>query len=300
MNIMRSLILVAGVSLLAGCSFNKFDEVSALNDSSAAGSPFTQKLTSEYKAFVDSELNGMGDKADALHFARKGLASARGDVVMPEPIADWNLESQSGAIQELSNGRGRLVSVFDRGARELQPDLSAIAQARFDCWIEQQEENFQPDDIAACKKEFLDALQQLEGIVPPEAPAAPAPQQPFSDVDPNSQMRAENAMYLVFFDWDKYDINSGASAVLDSVAQEVKSRTLNGVNVVGHADKSGTDEYNQRLAMRRANAIKDALVARGVDGNMISVDGRGESDPLVDTPDGVREPANRRGEISFR
>lgn len=301
MNIMRTLILVAGVSALGACAdFNKFDEVSALNDASASGSPFTQRLTSEYKTFVNSELEDMGDQADALHFSRKGLAAARGDVVMPEPVSDWNL--QPGNVTELSTGRTRLVNVFDLGAREMQPDLSAVAQARFDCWIEQQEENFQPDDIAACKKEFLDALQQLEGIMPPAAPAAPAaaPQEPFGDVDPNAQMRAENAMYLVFFDFDKYDINTGAAAVLDSVAQEVRNRQLNGINVVGHADKSGTNAYNMRLATRRSNAIKDALIARGITGDMISTESRGEENPLVETPDGVREPANRRGEISFR
>ncbi len=298
MKILRALILVAGVSALTACAdFNKFDEVSALNSASASGSPFTQRLTAEYKTFVNSELNDMGDQADALHFSRKGLSSARGDVVMPEPVADWNL--QPAHVQELSNGRARLVNVFDLGAREMQPDLSAVAQARFDCWIEQQEENFQPDDIAACKKEFLDALQQLEGMMPPPAPPA-APEQPFDGIDPNQPMKAENAMYLVFFDFDKYDINPGAAAVLDSVAQEVRSRTINGLHVVGHADKSGTNAYNMRLATRRANAVKDALVARGLDGATITTESRGEENPLVDTPDGVREPANRRGEITFK
>lgn len=302
MTILRTLILVAGVATLSACAdFNKYDEVSALNDASASGSPFTQRLTSEYKDFVNSELKDMGDDADALHFSRKGLAAARGDAVMPEPVADWNLRDQSGAIQELSNGRGRLVAVYDRGARELQPDLAAVAQARFDCWIEQQEENFQQDDINACKSEFLNALQQLEGVLPPPvAPAPPAPAQPFGDVNPNEQMAPENAMYLVFFDFDKHDINTGAAAVLDSVAQEVRSRQLNGLHVVGHADKSGTNEYNMRLATRRANAIKDALVARGIDAGMVTTESRGEENPLVETPDGVREPANRRGEISFR
>lgn len=303
MNILRALVLVAGVATLSACAdFNKFDEVAALNNASASGSPFTQRLTAEYKTLVNEELS-FDDQADALHFSRKGLAAARGDAVMPEPIADWNLLEQSGAIQELTNGRTRLVNVYDRGARELQPDLSAVAQARFDCWIESQEENFKQDRINGCKREFLDALQQLEGALPPPAPPpapAPAPQDPFAGVDPNEQMRAENAMYLVFFDFDKYDINTGAAAVLDSVAQEVRSRNLNGLHVVGHADRSGSNSYNMRLGTRRANAIKDALAARGVSADMITTESRGEENPLVDTPDGVREPSNRRGEITFK
>lgn len=305
MNIMRALVLVAGVATLSACAdFNKYDEVAALNQATASGSPFTQRLTGEYKTFVNSELKNMSDKADALHFSRKGLAAARGDTVMPEPVADWNLQGQTGALQELINGRTRLVNVFDLGARELQPDLAAVAQARFDCWIEQQEENFQQDHINACKREFLEALQQLESIMPPPAPPvapapAPAAQDPFAGIDPNEQMRPENAMYLVFFDFDKYDINSGAAAVLDSVAQELRNRSA-GLHVVGHADRSGTNAYNMRLATRRANSIKDALVARGVSADSITTESRGEENPLVDTPDGVREPANRRGEVTFR
>lgn len=305
MNILRALVLVAGVATLSACAdFNKFDEVAALNNASASGSPFTQRLTAEYKALVNEELS-FDDQADALHFSRKGLAAARGDAVMPEPIADWNLLEQSGAIQELTNGRTRLVNVYDRGARELQPDLSAVAQARFDCWIESQEENFKQDRINGCKREFLEALQQLEGVLPPPAPPpapapAPAPQDPFAGIDPNEQMRAENAMYLVFFDFDKYDINTGAAAVLDSVAQEVRSRNLSGLHVVGHADRAGSNSYNMRLGTRRANAIKDALAARGVSADMITTESRGEENPLVDTPDGVREPSNRRGEITFK
>lgn len=303
MNILRALVLVAGVATLSACAdFNKFDEVAALNNASASGSPFTQRLTAEYKTLVNEELS-FDDQADALHFSRKGLAAARGDAVMPEPVADWNLLEQSGAIQELTNGRTRLVNVYDRGARELQPDLSAVAQARFDCWIESQEENFKQDRINGCKREFLEALQQLEGALPPPAPPpapAPAPQAPFAGVDPNEQMRAENAMYLVFFDFDKYDINTGAAAVLDSVAQEVRSRNLSGLHVVGHADRSGSNSYNMRLGTRRANAIKDALAARGVSADIITTESRGEENPLVDTPDGVREPSNRRGEITFK
>jgi OOP family OmpA-OmpF porin len=303
MNILRALVLVAGVATLSACAdFNKFDEVAALNNASASGSPFTQRLTAEYKTLVNEELS-FDDQADALHFSRKGLAAARGDAVMPEPVADWNLLEQSGAIQELTNGRTRLVNVYDRGARELQPDLSAVAQARFDCWIESQEENFKQDRINGCKREFLEVLQQLEGALPPPAPPpapAPAPQDPFAGVDPNEQMRAENAMYLVFFDFDKYDINTGAAAVLDSVAQEVRSRNLSGLHVVGHADRSGSNSYNMRLGTRRANAIKDALAARGVSADIITTESRGEENPLVDTPDGVREPSNRRGEITFK
>lgn len=292
-------MIVAAVTALTACDFNKFDEVDALNEAQPVGSPFTQKLTSEYKAFVNDE-KGISDHADGLHFARKGLASARGDVVMPEPLGDWNVPAET--MNELSLGRSRLVAVYDLGAREVHPDVSAVAQARFDCWIENQEENFQQDEINRCKKEFLAALEQLEGAMPasapPSAPAAVA--EPAFDVDPNAPMAVENAMYLVFFDWDQSTLGPGAQSVLDAVAAEVSKRSLSAVNVVGHADTSGPTDYNQKLAQRRANAVRDALAQRGVPANIISVSSRGEDELLVSTPDNVREPANRRAQISFQ
>jgi OOP family OmpA-OmpF porin len=300
MQILRGLMIMAAVTALTACDFNKFEEVDALNEAQAVGSPFTQKLTSEYRDFVNDEIDPMGDHADGLHFARKGLASARGDVVMPEPLADWNIKSEY--MNELSLGRSRLVAVYDLGAREAYPDVSAVAQARYDCWIENQEEDFQPDEINRCKREFLAALEQLEGAMPAAAPpSAPAPvAEPAFNVDPNAPMEVENAMYLVFFDWDQSTLGPGAQSVLDAVAAEVSKRSLSAVNVVGHADTSGPTDYNQKLAQRRANAVRDALVQRGVSANLINASSRGEDELLVATPDNVREPANRRAQISFQ
>ncbi len=299
MQMMRGLMVLAGVVALGACDFNKFDEVDALREAQAVGSPFTQKLTQEYKNYIDSEIDQL-DHADSLHFARKGLASARGDVVMPEPISDWNIAPEF--LEETSLGRSRMISAFDLGAREVMPDVSAVAQARFDCWLEQQEENFQSDDINRCKREFLQALEQIEGQMPapPAAPANVAGDNPLDNVDPNAPMAVENAKYLVFFDWDQSTLGPGAQSVLDAVAGEAAKRSLTSINIVGHADTSGSQEYNDKLSSRRANAVRDALVQRGVAANILMVDSRGENEQLVATPDNVREPANRRAEISFQ
>jgi hypothetical protein len=69
------------------------------------------------------------------------------------------------------------------------------------------------------------------------------------------------------------------------------------VTATGHADRSGPEGYNMALSLRRANAVKNSLVRNGVPAASIAVVGRGESQPLVPTADGVREPQNRRVEI---
>ena len=71
------------------------------------------------------------------------------------------------------------------------------------------------------------------------------------------------------------------------------------VVVTGHADRSGSDEYNQRLSERRAKSTADGLVAAGVNSGALSVDWRGESENAVPTPDGVKEPLNRRATINI-
>ncbi len=71
------------------------------------------------------------------------------------------------------------------------------------------------------------------------------------------------------------------------------------VNITGHADTSGPQDYNERLAFKRASAVRDALVSRGVDAELLAVASEGETELLVATDDGVREPANRRANITF-
>jgi OOP family OmpA-OmpF porin len=307
MNALRKMTMVAGMlalgGTLSGCTaFSSFSEVEALNDAQAVGSPFTQALAAEYRVFANSELKDMFDYPDALHFARKGLAAASGDVVLPEPVSDWNLSEQH--LLELGAARGRLIVAYDLGAREVAPELSARAQAKFDCWIEQQEEDWQDNDITGCKADFIEAMNQLEGsLAPPPPPVVaveppPAPVSPF-EVDAAAPMVAENAMYLVFFNWDSHQLSSGALNVLDAVAEEVAKNPPASISVIGHTDTSGSTAYNDRLANKRSNKVKAALIDRGVPEEMIITSARGESELLVATPDNVREPANRRVNISF-
>lgn len=300
---LRGLILAGLAVALAGCSgISKHSEIEALNQAQPSGSPFTQYLAAEYRDYANRENKQMFDYPDAIHFARKGLAAAAGDVVMPEPLSDWNLLPKH--MEELGTARGRLVNAYDLGARDLAPQLSAIAQARFDCWIEQQEENWQKDGVTECKSQFMEAMDKLEAMLKkPAAMPAPAGDDmgPVSALDgANGTMKAEDAMYLVFFDFNKYNITAGADSVLDAVAAEVKKRGKTSIQVVGHTDTSGSSSYNEKLAIRRANAVKSALAKRGIDVHEVATEGRGERDLLVKTADNVREPANRRAQITFK
>lgn len=303
MKTLKAIAFSAAFMTISACSaFEGHNEVDKLNKASAAGSPFTQQLTSEYRAFANYELKTEKDYADALHFARKGLDSAAGTNVMPEPVNDWDLTAND--INELSQAYARLVSAFDRGAREIIPGKAAIAQARYDCWIEEQEEVAKGEgDNVPCKADFLAVMSEVEAALPAVMPAAPAEEmfpEPVSMIDANEPLNVQEAMYLVFFDFDQSIIGQGGTNVIDAVVNEIQTRNIQTVRIVGHTDTSGSQEYNNRLAVRRANAVKSELIARGVPAGIITTEARGENELLVNTADGVREPANRRSVITFQ
>lgn len=287
---------LAAICTLGACSYDSFSEVEALNNSQAVGSPFTQRLAAEYRDFSNVEQNEMFDYPDSLHFARKGLAAAGGEVVLPEPISDWNLSPEH--VKELGTARGRLIKALDMGAREMLPDQAAIAQARFDCWIEQQEENWQNDDISTCKNDFFGALKGLEDQM--TAVATPAEPPVKIEAEPAEPMKIENAVYLVFFDFDKAKVTDEGNSIVDAVVTELNNRAdVTVISVVGHTDTAGSNDYNQRLAMKRAQSVMDVLVAKGINPALVRMESRGETDLIVQTADGIREPANRRVSISF-
>lgn len=296
MKLVKRVLCLMGVLVIAACSgVGSNSTVDALNKAQAVGSPFTKTLAAEYRDYANMKQNQFMDHADALHFARKGLASASGVVVMPETLDDWDLSDKN--IVDLTQARADLVDALENGGRELASDKAGVAQAKFDCWVEQQEESWSKD--VPCKSQFHDALKALQDVVgkKPVEEAFPAP---VTEMPKGEPVAVEQAMFIVFFDWDKHDITASANDVLDAVAQEIRSRKdINGIVVVGHTDTSGGVAYNQKLSLRRAEAVKKGLVARGVDAAKLRVEGRGKTDLLVQTADGVREPANRRAQITL-
>ena len=107
---------------------------------------------------------------------------------------------------------------------------------------------------------------------------------------------------MVYFDWDRSDLTAEAQSVVTQAANYAKSGRPTRILVVGHADTSGSAAYNVGLSNRRARTVADALVAQGVNGGVISLDGKGETQLARPTADGVREPLNRRAtiDINFR
>jgi OmpA-OmpF porin, OOP family len=125
---------------------------------------------------------------------------------------------------------------------------------------------------------------------PPPPPVAPAP----------APVAQPTRTYLVFFDWDKSNLTERARQIIAEAAQASQRVQVTRIEVNGYTDLSGTAKYNQGLSVRRANAVAAELVRDGVPQGEIVARGFGESNPLVPTAQGVREPQNRRVEIILR
>ena len=99
------------------------------------------------------------------------------------------------------------------------------------------------------------------------------------------------------FDFDKSVLKPAAKASLDSLAGKVKSLTLEVIVAVGHTDSIGTDAYNQKLSIRRAESVKKYLVSQGIEAKRIYVEGKGESQPVADNKTAEGRAKNRRVQI---
>jgi outer membrane protein OmpA-like peptidoglycan-associated protein len=124
---------------------------------------------------------------------------------------------------------------------------------------------------------------------PPVLAAMPAPPPPPAP-----------KVFIVFFDWDRDTITPQGMAVIQQAADAYKSGApAVQIQVTGYTDRSGSANYNQRLSERRANNVARAMAGMGVPQSQMAINGRGENDNRVPTADGVREPQNRRVEITF-
>ena len=124
---------------------------------------------------------------------------------------------------------------------------------------------------------------------PVAAPPAPAPQPP----------AATKVTYAAdaFFDFDKSVLKPEGKAKLDDLVDKVKGINLEVIIAVGHTDSVGTDSYNQRLSVRRAEAVKAYLVSKGIEKNRVYTEGKGEKQPVADNKTAEGRAKNRRVEI---
>ena len=281
-------VLAGFISALAlvGCG-TQLDRAEGL---SPEGSSFDKSLYAGYVGLAKSE-SGEGDYRDSDVFAGRAIASATGGTVAPEAIDARNLPGDQ--VGELTTARARLMDALSKGAGEKVPNKAANAQVMFDCWMQEQEENFQPDDIAACRGGFYDAMADVEGAIKPKtvAKAEPEPEPKVVAAPPAPER------FVVYFGTDSAELDAAAMSVLEEAKAAAAKLDGGKVSLVAGTDTVGNADYNLALSERRADAVARAMVAGGIPAGAINAQAFGEHNLAKATGDDVEMVSNRRVEI---
>ena len=313
---LRLIAMLGGAAIaLSACStlFGEDEEPLALS-----GSPFSQGLATAYTnlaaqatAIPDAEaddggffspLTGLFDFSDTptemleRAFTAKAELAATGEEPAPEAAPDPT-------IQPIY---ARLVAAVNAGKARFAEE-AARAQSDYDCWILFSMVPTAASNATTCKSQLDQSLPALEAALrpapppPPPAPPVPPPA-PVSQapVPPPASTPTPAGDFTVYFEFDSWTLTAENLTVLTNVINTARAGGQSRINVVGHTDTSGSADYNQRLSVRRANVVVEALVNMGARRQAITASGVGETDLAVETGDNVREQRNRRTVIGLQ
>lgn len=298
--------LLCASLVLAGCAGDE--------DVIASGSPFSQALFKDYTdlatqaasapapqtqdtgffsdlvdIFSGGPENPASSVADA--FRAKADQAAKGGEPAPEAAP-----ADPGA----QNLRARLVAAIARG-KDGFPDQAARAEADYDCWVLDSGAGNLASQAQDCRSSLNSSLLALENAArpapPAPAPVASAPMPPAPAAAPAAAVQPPD--YTVYFDFDSWTLTAEDLAVITNAINTARAGRQSRITVVGHTDTVGSAAYNQRLSVRRANVVVEALVDMGARRAAIQASGVGKTDLAVPTPDGVKEARNRRAVIGL-
>ena len=162
------------------------------------------------------------------------------------------------------------------------------------------------DAVPGCDLPLCVEPEKLENgkCVAPPPPPAPAPATPAAPAAapkaaPAAAPTSEKVSFAAdaFFDFDKAVLKPEGKAKLDDLASKLGGINLEVIIAVGHTDSVGTDEYNQKLSVRRSEAVKAYRVSKGVEANRVYTEGIGEKQPVDDNKTAAGRAKNRRVEI---
>jgi OmpA-OmpF porin, OOP family len=197
-------------------------------------------------------------------------------------LASAALATAAGAqtVDNWRNGSGDLV--WKNGTNEL-------------CW---RDANWTPATAAVGCDGAIVAKPAVAPAPAPAPKAAPAPAaKPAAKAPPPPAATKVTYAADTFFDFDKSVLKAEGKAKLDDLIGKVKGINLEVIIAVGHTDATGSDAYNQKLSVKRAETVKAYLVSKGIQKNRVYTEGKGEKQPVADNKTSAGRSKNRRVEI---
>ena len=249
-------------------------------------------------------VNGMLDfgEDDGLQgFVGGGVGVARVDVHQNFAAPMWLDDSDTGfAWQALAGIRAPISDSWDVGLKYRffnAPNVDLVDRLGRDVSTRFRSHSLMGSLVYNFGGEEVVEVVEPPVMAPPPVVVPPPPPRPVPPPPP--RVVCNTGPYIVFFDWDKSALLPAATSVLDNAVSQYANCGNARVMLAGHADKSGSDKYNVGLSQRRNAAVRGYLETQGITGGAISTEAFGETAPLVQTADGVREPQNRRVEVSY-
>ena len=190
----------------------------------------------------------------------------------------------SASAQEITD-----VQVGTPSGAYLQDGRGVVTRSAFgQCW---HTASYTPADaLGGCDKE-IEKPAPVVAPAPEPAPA-PVPVPPPAPVSEKVTFAAD-----AFFDFDKAVLKPEGKAKLDDLASKLEGMNLEVIIAVGHTDSVGKDGYNQKLSVRRAEAVKAYLVSKNIEANRVYTEGKGKNQPVADNKSAAGRAKNRRVEI---
>ena len=267
---------------------------------------FQDHLIYNYQQNASFEAEEMHDWNSAKLYSEKALRALDGENIYPEKISYWKISEEK--AKDIISGYKNLMSIYEDAIMK-DPKNLAIAISSLDCWAEQEEEKWQTWDIENCKNDFHSAMHNIYNYLSKEK--IEKKEKKTKDTDHISiekenknnltivtQNENNEVMQIIYFDFDNFSLSEvSKNSLLDFLDKNM--RDLSKYIILGHTDTAGSLDYNIKLSLKRAEAVKVILISAGIAEKNISLLGKGENELAVTTPDNTKHPANRRAEVKI-
>lgn len=298
-------LLVGGIALLASTVAATGPGLAESWGGAPIPSPYAvydAALTTRYAALSDQESRD-GDTIDEWHFWYKSKDAQGGYLVLPEDPSRRNLDSADAAYAKATYRR--LLRAYRSGMPGTRTEQLADAQSNYDCWLSDTEEGRNPVRADGCRTALEAAMAIIDPKIWPAGPiyptkaVAPATATAPADRPKPAIVASLPVRHLLFFRNNSADLSQESLAVLDAAARDAAAFPKADIRVAGFTDRTGDDDYNRNLSLRRTAAVSRALRARGIDTLRVDEVAIGETAMAIPTSDDIAEPRNRRVEIEI-
>ena len=301
-------LLFLVILLSNGCAYHSIEK---LKSTSNNNNQFSQALSNAYLEFALYEMNEMHDEIDSSYFAEKGYKARIGQEVLPELINNWDIDIVF--LDEVNNKRKELISTLSSNRAKDFPILSARTQLGFDCWLEQLEESWQKDHIKKCYDMMNTGLETLsqsninhnKDIVEKTIIKKKNIKKVITEKEEIKEIKEiknivnvdDKLKFEIYFAHNMYKLNNDIKYSIKKIYDNYIGTNNFTIEVIGHTDRSGSEQYNITLSKLRANSVKKYLKSLGIMEERINTFYFGEKKPKIITKDGIKEKINRRVEI---